>query len=211
MAGELLLIAGPNGAGKSTLAQSGVFQEWFVDVVCLNPDLITQARLRLLGYSGFKDAPTDDQEREFKRAAEDVATTLEVMVHANGRIAVETVLSTEKYQGLVKKVLKSGGDVRMVYVVLSSPDLHIARVAARVRQGGHNVPEDKIRQRWSRSLQLFPWFASHCRDFLVFDNSDSTPNIPPRLVAVGQDGRVIESNEPFPELRDALALVAPAL
>ncbi len=211
MGGELWLFAGPNGSGKTTLAQRDEVQYLLSSVQRLNPDVLTKSRLNRLGYQGFADAPVDVQLTEFQRSADDVGAALEALVRVEARIAVETVLSTPKYRSLVEEVLALGGDVRMIYIILNAPELSIERVAGRVAQGGHDVPPDKIRDRWYRSLAQFPWFASRCRDLWVFDNSATPPAGDVRLVARGVDGRIVERNDPFPELAAALALVSPAI
>jgi predicted ABC-type ATPase len=211
MAGELWLIAGPNGSGKTTLADSFVFGEMLADVQRLNPDALTRSRLQRLGYRGFADAPPEIQLREFQSAAVDVEAAIEAMIRVEARIAVETVLSTAKYRPLVEAVLSLGGEVRMVYVILKSPDINVQRVAHRVASGGHNVPENKIRERWVRSLGQLPWFASRCHEFWVFDNTDSTPGAELGHVAHGVSGRLVEVNAPFPELAHALHQIISAI
>ena len=92
----------------------------------------------------------------------------------------------------------------LIYVALRSPELAADRVARRVREGGHGVPEDKIRLRWTRSLKQLRWFASHATSFWVFDNSDSDATVPPLLVAHGQHGRLHKLAEAaFTELHAA--------
>jgi predicted ABC-type ATPase len=210
MAGELWLIAGPNGSGKTTLADR-FFGKMLAKVQRLNPDAVTRSRLNRLGFSGFADVPSDVQNREFRSAAVDVEAAIEAMIRVEARIAVETVLSTDKYRPLVEAVLSLGGEVRMIYVILQSPDINVQRVARRVALGGHDVPEAKIRDRWFRSLGQFPWFASRCHEFWVFDNSDSTLDVEPAFVAHGVSGRLVEVNPTFPALAQALDQIVPAI
>ena len=68
-----------------------------------------------------------------------------------------------------------GFEVRMLYVLLKSPELQIERVRIRVADGGHDVPEDKIRSRRSRSLAQLAWFAGRVDQLLIFDNSTAEP------------------------------------
>src|SRR5258705_5116418 len=60
----------------------------------------------------------------------------------------------------------------------------------RVRAGGHDVPTDKIHARWQRSLANLAWFAARASVLWVFDNSNESPDVPPRLVATGRRGAV---------------------
>ena len=51
-------------------------------------------------------------------------------------------------------------EIRLIYVILNSPDLNVERVKTRVAKGGHDVSEEKIRARYQRSLEQLPWFLS---------------------------------------------------
>lgn len=73
-------------------------------------------------------------------------------------VGVETVLSTPKYRRLVDKAKQLGFEVRLIYVLLDSPQRNIERVRLRVKKGGHAVPENKILERHARSLEQLPWF-----------------------------------------------------
>ena len=76
----------------------------------------------------------------------------------------------------------------LIYVGLTSPELACARVARRVRAGGHGVPPEKIAARWHRSLANLGWFAAMASAFWVFDNSDQHPDQPPFLAVTGKEG-----------------------
>lgn len=85
--------------------------------------------------------------------------------------AFETTLGGSTITTLLQRALASGVEVRVWYVGLSSPALHIARVRARVRKGGHQIPEAAIRDRYDRSrlnlIQLLPTLT----ELRVYDNS----------------------------------------
>jgi predicted ABC-type ATPase len=100
-----------------------------------------------------------------------VEAWLEASINAHQAIGVETVLSTSKYRRLVRAAKKRKFEIRLIYVILESPDLNIKRVQMRVRKGGHAVPQKKVRERWSRSLRQLPWFLNECDWALLFDNS----------------------------------------
>ena len=88
---------------------------------------------------------------------------------------METVLSTNKYRRLVEQAKIRQFEVRLIYVLLDSPDRNVERVRLRVAKGGHAVDEDKIRTRYDRSLQQLPWFLEHADQAYLFDNSGATP------------------------------------
>jgi len=149
---KLWLIAGPNGAGKSTVVQSPGFERVLPGVNVWNPDSIARELLQARGYSGFADAPIDEQLQAFVRAAEMIAGMLDECVTRCIPVGVETVLSTGKYKPLIERVLAVSGFFGLIYICLQSPELACERVAQRVLEGGHAVPDDKTRNRWHRSL-----------------------------------------------------------
>jgi predicted ABC-type ATPase len=66
-------------------------------------------------------------------------------------------------------------DFKLIFVMLRSPEMNVARVRIRVRKGGHAVPEEKITARWWRSLAQLPWFLEHADQAAIYDNSGNFP------------------------------------
>lgn len=205
---ELWIVAGPNGAGKTTVVQAHPLGDLLPRVKFFNPDDVARYLLVQKGYTGFADSPEQIQHGAFLAAADTVAVELQTAVGRGEAVGVETVLSTGKYRALVDLVRGRNGFVGLIYVALASPELACARVARRVRAGGHDVPLDKIRARWRRSLTNLAWFVSHVSAFWVFDNSDENPDLAPQLIATGKGG-FIEFQAPTisESLRDALSSV----
>ena len=90
--------------------------------------------------------------------------------------AFEPTLGGHTIGTLLHEALASGIEIRLWFVGLSSPELHIARVRSRVARGGHDIPEEKIRERYDRSrinlIELMPRLT----ELRVFDNSfDADP------------------------------------
>jgi len=83
----------------------------------------------------------------------------------------ETVLSTERHLVFLRKAKKAGYNVRCIYVLTCKADINVARVRARVRAGGHDVPENKIRKRYAKALKLLPQLIDICDEILIYDNS----------------------------------------
>ena len=85
--------------------------------------------------------------------------------------AFETTLGGSTLARLLAQAAENGAEVHMLYIGLSSPELHLARVRARVRAGGHDIPEADIRRRYEHSrlnlIHLLPKLAS----LRVYDNS----------------------------------------
>jgi predicted ABC-type ATPase len=156
----------------------------------LNPDDFARDLLMRRGHAGFSDATEHDQREAFLQAAKLVESELQAGLRRGEAIGVETVLSTDKYRLAVEEVRALGGFIGFIYVALSSPELACRRVARRVRVGGHDVPAEKIKLRWHRSISNLTWFAARASAFWIFDNSDENPDHPPKLVAVGRLGAV---------------------
>jgi len=195
------LIAGPNGAGKTTFASTEPLSLLLGDVVHLNADDETLARLQELGYESFADAPEDVLRTTFVECANHVTDELTSLLNEGLAVTVETVLSTDKFKPFVESVVQAEGFFGLIYVALNSPALACERVARRVKRGGHDVPPHKTVARWHRSLSNLPWFAYRANRFLAFDNSDSTLAQNVRLLATGVDGVVtVVDRTAIPEL-----------
>ena len=203
---ELWIVAGPNGAGKTTLTRTEPITRLLPHVHFFNPDEVTLQKLYEHGFASFVDAPSEMLITLFVESANEVATTLETALRNGEAVGVETVLSTDKYRPLVEFVREQNGFFGLIYVALSSPELACERVLARVGQGGHDVPLNKIHDRWQRSLDRLPWYAARASEFWVFDNTDSNPDVPPQLVAHGKRGAIhLLEDRVFPELHQALS------
>jgi predicted ABC-type ATPase len=164
------LIAGPNGSGKSSLYgsdRSSIYGESNItdfsrSFWIINPDLLT-SRIRTSEKLSLNSAN--------RAAVERIYAWLETSIDAHQSVGVETVLSTGKYRRLVRLAKQRGFEIRLIYVILDSPDRNVQRVRIRVRKGGHRVPVQKIRDRWERSLSQLPWFLNQADWALLFDNS----------------------------------------
>jgi len=80
---------------------------------------------------------------------------LDELAAARADFALETTLSGVTLASWLQRLKQTGYNVSLVYFWLANPDLAVARVAERVRKGGHNVPEATIRRRYQRSIQNF--------------------------------------------------------
>jgi len=190
----IFVLAGVNGAGKSSvggtmLADHGL--TWF------NPD--TYAR-ELMAQLSLDLAEANARAWEYGRLQ------LETAIATGTNYAFETTLGARTIPGMLAQATHTH-DVVMLFCGLSSPEQHIERVRSRVASGGHDIPENKIRERWVGSranlIKLLPRLA-HLQ---VFDNSaEAAPgeDIPdPVLVLEMVNGRMM-----FPEPQNAAALSA---
>jgi predicted ABC-type ATPase len=191
------IVAGPNGSGKSSLYGNTEIEAFDQSVWIINPDLLTQ-RIRQV-----ENLPLDEANVQ---AVVRIEAWLEASIRAHQTVGVETVLSTDKYRRLVLDAKRRQFEFRLIFVMLSSPDLNVLRVRLRVSKGGHDVAEVKVRQRWTRSLAQLPWFWSQADQAVIYDNSGAVP----RLIARKQNRAIVIDTEAPEALRKALNPVGEA-
>jgi predicted ABC-type ATPase len=164
----LVIIAGPNGSGKSS-AYGNAKLDWEDRIIWINnPDLLT---LRL------QAAEKLDKLNANLEAVNRIEKWLYASIDVHQTIGVETVLSTDKYRKLVSYAKQRGFEFWLIYVVLDSEERNIERVRIRAKSGGHDVPPDKIRERYWRSIQQLPWFLDNADRAWIYDNSDDEPSL----------------------------------
>ena len=139
---KIVIIAGPNGAGKTTFARKFLPNEADCPVF-VNADLIAA------GLAPF--AP----EAAAFRAGRLMLEEIENHVHYRESFAFETTLSGLMYARLIPKWRALGYRVKLIYLSLPNPEIAIARVANRVAQGGHSIPEADIRRRFEAGWRHF--------------------------------------------------------
>ena len=96
---------------------------------------------------------------------------LERAIAERKTFAFETTLGGTTITELLDRALVAGLAVRVWYVGLSSPDLHIARVRARVARGGHDIPAERIRARYDTSRLNLIRLLPKLTELRVYDNS----------------------------------------
>ncbi|MEA3053990.1 MAG: hypothetical protein QOG72_2893 [Sphingomonadales bacterium] len=161
-----LIVAGPNGSGKSSSYRDTDIEQSGRTIWIVNPDVLT-SRIQQVESMALLEAN--------RAAVERIEAWLEASMDVHKSIGVETVLSTDKYRRLVAKAKALGFAVWLIYVVLDTPERNIERVRLRVRKGGHDVPEHKIRTRYARSLAQLPWFLDQADEAWIYDNSGAQP------------------------------------
>lgn len=180
-------MAGPNGSGKSSFYQTLEFEASARSIWIINPDLLT---VRLQQVEGLELLAANLQ------AVKRIENWLDVSIRAHQTVGVETVLSTDKYCRLVMAAKALQFQLRLTYVILDSPERNIARVRMRVKKGGHAVPEDKIVERYARSLAQLPWFLDQADEAWLYDNSDASP----RLIGRKRDGVITLDPKALPQV-----------
>jgi predicted ABC-type ATPase len=158
-----IIIAGPNGAGKTTFAGEFLQSEGSCPTF-INADLIAA------GLSPF--LPQEHTVRAMRLMAE----TMHSCVKALKDFAIESTLSGRTYARQIRTWRNRGYRVKIIFFKLTSVDLAIARVRVRVRQGGHDVPEDVIRRRFAQGWANFQHLYMPLVDtWQIYDSSGETP------------------------------------
>ncbi len=160
-----IVIAGPNGAGKTTFAREYLPREAGV-IRFVNADLIA---------SGLSPLRPELAARQGGRL---VLTELERLVKAREDFAFESTLSGRTYLRLMTRWRARGYRIELVFLSLPSVELALQRIAARVRQGGHDVPRADVIRRFERSWVNFHSVYRTVADrWAVYDNAGDTPQL----------------------------------
>ena len=166
---NLYIVSGCNGAGKTTASYT-VLPEILECREFVNADEIAR------GLSPF------NAEGVAIEAGRLMLQRIEELLKEDVTFAIETTLATRSYVNLVKRAQRQGYRVNLLYFWLSSPELAMRRVAERVSKGGHDIPEEIIRRRYTAGINnLFKLFMPVVDYWAIFDNS-ATPR---RIVATG--------------------------
>lgn len=170
----VVVIAGPNGAGKSTTA-SRLLQDALMVTEFVNADPIA------MGLSAFRPASVAIA------AGRVMLARMKTLARAREDFAFETTLASRSFAPWLASLRASGYRMHLAFLSLSDPDLAVARVAERVRQGGHDVPEAVVRRRFTVGLRnFFALYQGISDTWQMFDNSAMAG---PRLIASGRAGQ----------------------
>lgn len=165
---RVIVLGGPNGAGKTSSSRT-LLAETLGVMAFVNADVIAQ------GLSGF--AP----ESVAWEASRIMLERLHALAERREDFALETTLAARSYSSWLTELRGNGYQVHLYYFWLDSPDLAVARVAERVRAGGHSIPEATIRSRYRQSLvNLFELYLPLVDTWAVYNNSQLGC---PRLIA----------------------------
>jgi predicted ABC-type ATPase len=158
-----VIVAGPNGSGKTTFARECLVKDLGV-LHFVNADLIAG------GLSPLRP------ELAAIKAGRLFLTELDRLAAAHADFALETTLSGLAYVGRLQQWRANGYRVEIVYLRLDSVRLALRRIAARVKQGGHDVPESDVRRRFVRGWENFLNVYRPLADsWAVYNNSAAEP------------------------------------
>ena len=173
---NLYIIAGCNGAGKTTASYT-ILPEMLDCKEFVNADEIAK------GLSPFKSDSTAIQ------AGRLMLKRINFLFETDADFAFETTLAAKSYSNFVKKAKQSGYRVTLLFFWLRTPDLAVKRVEIRVKEGGHNIPEEIIRRRYKNGLSnFFNIFKPIVDEWMFIDNSGE----PYEIIAEGNSTNKIE-------------------
>lgn len=174
----IVAIAGPNGAGKTTFFESHLKS---TGLRFLNADVVAR-----------------ELEVDAYEAAQMIAALRTELVSQRESFIFETVFSDPVGDklGFLKQAAGSGYAVALCFVGIAGAETSEQRVAMRVSQGGHDVPPEKLIERFPRTLANLAASIRELPCVLIFDNDDL--KAPFRYVAVYANGQAVQLNEPVP-------------
>lgn len=158
----IYIIAGCNGAGKTTASYS-VLPQILDCKEFVNADEIAK------GLSPF------NSESVAIKAGRLMLERIETLMDRRVTFAIETTLATRSYARLIGRAHARGYHVILLYFWLDSPEMAVMRVAKRVSEGGHNIPEATILRRyWAGLMNFFEIFAPIVDSWMFFENIGNT-------------------------------------
>jgi predicted ABC-type ATPase len=142
--------------------------------------------------------PGMSQEEANSAAWQEGRRLLETAIDERQDFAFETTLGGNTIASLLEEAMSAGIEVRIWYVGLEGADLHVARVRSRVAMGGHDIPEEKVRERYSRSRMKLIELLPGLTELKVFDNTEEGDpqkgGVPsPKLLLHMNQGRIVST------------------
>jgi len=173
---NLYIIAGCNGAGKTTASLS-FLPEMLNCHEFVNADSIA---------AGLSPLQPDTVAFEAGRI---MLNRINKLINQKVDFAFETTLSTKSYHSLIKTAKSNGYKVWLLFLWLPSPEMAIARVTSRVKEGGHFIPRDVIIRRYRRGIaNLLNIYLKLVDNWFILDNS----SLKPGLIAEGNETIAIQ-------------------
>jgi predicted ABC-type ATPase len=199
------VFAGTNGTGKSSVGGARLEA---AGTPFYNPDVETQALI-----AANPGMTLDEANAAAWRIGKE---RLEAAIAELHNFNFETTLGGTTITRLLAKAHKSGLRLRIWYCGLSGADLHIARVRARVRRGGHDIPAAKIRERYDASRNNLCSILPSLDELMLYDNSTEAdpgsgePPLPVQLLHF-RDGKILVRASSMPNWAKPIAAVVMSL
>lgn len=170
----MTVFAGPNGAGKSTLRDVLLSTEFLGAVI--DADEIAR-RFRLTSVA----------------AGREVIRLVDECLAAGESFCLESTLSGKLILQQMTRAKKTGYQVRLIFIALPTPEDHMQRIAQRVARGGHDIPDDDVIRRYTRSLNHLPKAADLADHVTIYTNAQEC-----KLVLRLEHGNVIVRHRDCP-------------
>ena len=156
----ITVLAGVNGAGKSSIA--GKFTE-AMSGSYFNPDTVA-LKIRAL-HPNISAAQANGHAWQIGKELSEEA------IAEKRDYRFETTLGGRSIARLLQTAAREGHQLHIWFCGLESPELHLRRVRSRVSRGGHDIPEEKIRERWNSSRENLIRLLPAIHHLLLYDNS----------------------------------------
>jgi len=194
------VLAGVNGAGKSSIAGAAIRdagQDWY------NPDELARVMCTCFPKKSMLQINSEVWNEGLRR--------LKGAICDKSHFTFETTLGGNTITSTLLDAIAAGVPVSIWYCGLNSVELHIERVTARVARGGHDIPEDLIRSRYTTSMRNLCRLTPGLTQLAVYDNSHALddkgqPDIRRLLHVVGSE--VLELDQNMPDWAKPIAAVS---
>ncbi|MCL2083698.1 MAG: zeta toxin family protein [Oscillospiraceae bacterium] len=164
---KLIMFAGPNGSGKSTLISDFLNKPKHRGLLYICPDAFFSL------FCPDPPAGPDEYERGYIKAMELSESLRKLLINNGTDFIFETVFSTPEKVNFLRDAKRRGYTLSANFVTTRDPGINIERVAQRVREKGHDVPEEKIIRRYHRSMGQLPYLFELADELNIYDNSSS--------------------------------------
>ena len=154
----LTIYAGPNGSGKTTCYEALKASDPIRTVPYVNADVIALKKEQAQGYTTVNELNDKLRYQLELAAGKEALTQRTALLSARASFTLETTASSQRTLDLIAHAHQQG---------------YLARIAKRVSQGGHSVPEPVVRRRYPRSIALIPALLQAADHFELIDNSVS--------------------------------------
>jgi predicted ABC-type ATPase len=172
---ELVVIAGPNGSGKTSITEQLLLHTWTENCEYISPDLIAQ--------NDFGDWNSPEASLKAARKAEFMRETC---LSDRRSHAFETVFSAPDKVEYLRRAKAADFFIRLFFICTDRPEINVARVATRMREGGHTVPTDKIISRYAKSIAQCAAVVTLADRAYIYDNS--VEDVAPALLFRTENG-----------------------
>lgn len=168
----LYVFEGPNGSGMSTIIKDYIEYYGLTDIEYICPDIYASKL--------FSDIPNVYE--RYAKAMDFASYKRERLLNEGRSMIMETVLSRSDKPDFILKAKGLGYRIISIFVGTENADINYARVKKRVSEGGHDVPEDKLRARFTKSMDNLPLLADCSDELYVYDNSGTGPKLAMSIV-----------------------------